>query len=163
MTRRFLPLMLTAPLLLGACAALFDVGNADRSVTPRVASENVESVRERTVAWGGAIVAAKNLKDSTQFEVVGYPLDRDNRPNREAAPIGRFLAVHPGYLETADYAPGRLVTFVGVVKETRAGNVGEAPYTYPLLTASRVHLWPHPQPKSTEPSVHFGIGIGIIR
>jgi outer membrane lipoprotein len=154
---------LAAALWLTACAALFDIGSADRSVTPRAAAENVDIVRERTVAWGGTIVAAKNLKDSTQFEVVGYPLDRDNRPNRDAAPIGRFLAVHPGYLETADYAPGRLVTFVGVVKETRAGTVGEAPYTYPLMAASRLHLWPHPQPKSAEPSVHFGIGIGIIR
>ena len=120
-------------------------------------------MRNRELAWGGVIVAARNLKDSTQLEILGYPLDDRNRPDSDAAPIGRFIAVHPGYLETADYAPGRLVTAVGAVTQTRSGTIGEAQYTYPVLATHRIHLWSKSPREPSRPSIHFGIGIGISR
>jgi outer membrane lipoprotein len=55
------------------------------------------------------------------------------------------------------------VTVVGTVSETRDGKIGEARYVYPVLTATRVHLWPKESAQSSEPRVHFGIGIGIHR
>lgn len=150
--------------MLAACATpAFDIAGADPLVTPRQAAGNLAALRDRTVAWGGVIVAAKNLKDNTQFEVLGYPLDDQNRPKRETDPLGRFIVVHPGYLETADYAPGRLITVVGKLTETRTGTVGEAQYVYPVVGVSRMHLWPRQQEERREPSIHFGIGIGIIR
>ena len=150
-------------LLTGCATTSFDIGQADRSVAPSEAVEQITTLRNRELAWGGVIVAAKNLKDSPQFEILGYPLDERNRPDREAAPAGRFIAVHPGYLETADYTPGRLVTVVGELTDTRTGTVGEAQYTYPVLAAQRIHLWPKPSTASSGPRIHFGIGIGISR
>jgi outer membrane lipoprotein len=158
----FVPLAV-ASLLLSGCATTFDVGTADRSVTPRAAVDNVAAVRDRSVAWGGIIVAAKNLKEHTELEVLAYPLDNNNRPKRNGEPLGRFIAVHSGYLETADYAAGREITTVGTVTATRAGTVGEAAYVYPLLATSRVYLWPKESAYRSEPSVHFGIGVGIIK
>jgi outer membrane lipoprotein len=150
--------------VLGGCAtAPLDIGAADRHVTPRAATENVAAVRDRTVAWGGVIVVTKNLKDSTQIEIVSYPLDDSNRPRTDATPTGRFLAMQSGYLETADYAPGRIVTVVGKVTETRTGTVGEAPYVYPVVAATNVHLWPRPRTERPDTTFHFGIGVGIIR
>lgn len=148
---------------LGACATPFDVGTADRKTTPQQATADLGAVRGRTVAWGGVIVHAKNLQDATQIEVLGYPLDLDNRPDTKAAPLGRFLALHPGYLETADYNAGRLLSVVGSITETREGTVGEARYVYPVLAATRLHLWPKETQQPADTQFHFGIGIGIHR
>lgn len=167
MTRRairFVPFFITVGLALGGCATpAFEIGTADKTVTPREAAGDIARLRQRTVAWGGVIVAGKNLKDATQLEVLGYPLDEANRPRTDADPVGRFLVVHPGYLETADYAPGRQITVVGTLSETLTGKVGEAEYVYPVVAASRVHLWPRERRERSEPSIHFGIGVGIIK
>jgi len=150
-------------LFLSGCATPYDIGQADARVTPPEAAKDVPGMLNHTVAWGGSITAAKNLKDKTELEVVAYPLDSNHRPNPEAQPTGRFLVIQPGYLETADYAPGRLITVVGDVSETRHGTVGEAQYVYPIVTASKLQLWPKASSEPREPRFHFGVGVGIIR
>lgn len=155
-------LLIGSTLLVSGCATPYDIGNADPRVTPVEAAKDVAGMLNHTVAWGGLIAAAKNLKDKSEIEVVGYPLDSENRPNQDAKPTGRFLVIQPGYLETADYAPGRLITVVGTVTETRSGTVGEAKYVYPVVVATKLQLWPIPSVDRREPSFHFGIGVGII-
>jgi outer membrane lipoprotein len=156
-------LLIAVTLLVAACVTPYDIGGANPRITPQETAKDVSGMLNRNVAWGGLIAAAKNLKDTTELEVVGYPLDSENRPNRDAAPTGRFIVIHAGYLETADYAPGRLITAVGLFTGTRSGTVGEAKYVYPVLKASRMKLWPTPDASRSEPSVHFGVGVGIIR
>jgi outer membrane lipoprotein len=157
-------LLISAVVMLAGCATAFDIGTADRTLQPRAVAQNPAVAANREVAWGGTVVNAKNLTDNTQFEVVAYPLDNDNHPQSEAGPLGRFIVIHPGYLETADYAPGRLLTAVGTVSGTRSGKVGEAEFVYPVLAASRLKLWPaETQQRSNEPRFHFGVGIGIVR
>jgi outer membrane lipoprotein len=157
-------LWIAGTLLAGGCATPYDIGNADPRVTPSEAAKDVRGMLNHTVAWGGLIAAAKNLKDKSELEVVAYPLDSEHRPDPDAKPTGRFLVVQSGYLETTDYAPGRLVTVVGTVNETRTGAVGEASYVYPVVVASQMRLWPkQPAGYRNEPSIHFGIGVGIIR
>lgn len=150
-----------------ATAPAFDIGQADTTLTPREAASEGEASRlqGRLVAWGGVIIAGKNLQDSTQLEVLAYPLDEDHRPRTDTDPAGRFLITHPGYLEIADYAPGRLVTVVGRLVGTHRGRIGEAEYVYPVVAADRLRLWPRaPRTRTdTEPHIHFGIGIGIIK
>src|SRR3989344_3535476 len=102
-------------LRVAGCATPYDIGNADPRVTPVEAAQDVAGMLNHTVAWGGLIAAAKNLKDKSELEVVGYPLDSEHRPNHAAKPTGRVLLIQPGYLETADCAPGRLITVVGTV------------------------------------------------
>lgn len=148
---------------LAGCATPFDVGTADRQTTPQQAAADISALRGRTVAWGGIIVNARNLRDATQIEVLGYPLDPDHRPDTTAAPLGRFLALYPGYLETADYNAGRQLTVVGTLTETREGTVGEARYLYPVVATTRLHLWPKDRRQPSDPQIHFGIGIGIHR
>ena len=156
-------LLIGSMLLVSACATPYDIGNADPRVTPVEAAKDVPGMLNHTVAWGGLITITKNLKDKTEIEVVAYPLDSENRPNRDASPTGRFLVIQSGYLEIADYAPGRLITVVGTVTETRVGKVGEAKYVYPVVAATKLRLWPKPSLERREPSIHFGIGVGIIR
>jgi outer membrane lipoprotein len=155
-------LLIGSALLMSGCATPYDIGNADPKVTPVEAAKDVAGMLNHTVAWGGMIATAKNLKDKSELEVVGYPLDSENRPNQDAKPTGRFLVIQPGYLETADFAPGRLITVVGTVTETRSGTVGEAKYIYPVVVATKMQLWPTSSAERREPSIHFGIGVGII-
>jgi len=152
---------LLAALLLAGCATRFDIGAAEYHVTPQQAASNIGLVQNKTIAWGGIIVAAKNLVSQTQLEVLSYPLDANGRPDREAKAGGRFIALHTGYLELANYAEGRLVTMTGTVSETRAGSVGEAQYVYPVLAIKTLFLWPTPEEEAGKPQFHFGVGVGV--
>lgn len=159
MTRRvfIIPLLLS----LAACA-----GQPQQAVvvspSPAAVSADFSRHQGRTVEWGGIIIAAENRRDSTWLEILAYPLDDDHQPQAGARPLGRFQAVHPGYLETADYAPGRWLTVVGTIRELRVGKVGAAPYRFPLVAIGRINLWRTPPADSySEPQIHFGIGIGV--
>jgi len=145
-------------LLLGACASGpgFDTGGVDRSLTPQGVTTGPQAARGKQVLWGGAIIRTTNLKDSTQMEVVAYPLDAHERPQHDSAPLGRFILEQDGFLEPESYAEGRLITVVGTVSGTRAGQVGESDYDYPVVSARRIHLWP----EDKGGGVSFGIGIG---
>ena len=150
----------TATLSLSACAS-FDIGNANRDVDPGQAAKSLDLVNHGDIAWGGVIVNGKNLSDSTELEVLAYPLDSNNRPSIDEKPTGRFIAVKSGYLEVADYAPGREITIVGKVHRVRDGKVGDAKYTYPILEAQTLNLWSKERGKS-DPQLHFGFGISVI-
>lgn len=166
MMRTFFLLICTLLLAVG-CASTkprFDTSSVTAGVTPQSTSaETVEQMPE--VLWGGVIVNSSNLADATQLEVLAYPLNDKQRPNTARAPIGRFLAVSPGYLETADYAQGRLITVRGRLQETAVGKIGEANYTYPVVDILDSQLWKpedYARPAS-QPRVNFGIGVMIGR
>lgn len=163
--RQPLPFFLAIGLLLGACATTptFDTLGADTSLIPAEAAQQQDSLAGRPVAWGGVIIQSTNLQDKTRLEILAYPLDSDNRPDTNASPTGRFLAERPGYLETVNYAPGRLVTVVGPLEGTRTGRIGEIEYTYPVIEVRRMQLWrPAAEYYSSEPQVRFGIGVGVL-
>lgn len=160
-------LVLLGLTLAAGCATAphsLDIRGVNPQLTPGMVLSDPAAGRGQKVLWGGVIVTSRNLKDVTQLEVLAYPLDEHSSlPDVAAAPRERFLAVHTGYLETADYAPGRLVTAVGPVQETREGKVGEAKYVYPVIAASQIYLWPKETRPDSKPQMHFGIGIGILR
>jgi len=161
MLRYLLPLLGIA---LAACATgpNLDTTGVDPTVTPARAATDINAARNQRVQWGGVIVQTRNLKDITQLEVLGYPVDSKGRPQRNQAPQHRFLALHSGYLETADYAPGRMVTVVGTVTGTEEGKVGEARYVYPAVNAEQIYLWPRESDYSGRSDPTFHIGVGVI-
>jgi len=154
--------VLFATMFLHACATSpnFDTTGIDTSMTPKRAADDGQTMQGEPVLWGGVVIHSTNLKDSTQLEILAYPLDSNQRPNRDQEPLGRFLAVHEGYLETTDYAQGRLITVRGTFGDKRIGKVGEAEYTYPVVNINQLHLWSK-QSASTEPQVQFGFGLMI--
>lgn len=149
--------------LLAACASTppFDTSGVDATLTPDRAVTNADASRGRRVAWGGVVINTRNLEDTTEIEVLGYPLESSGRPDTGAKPQHRFLIMRSGYLESADYRGGRLVSAVGVVTGIRHGLVGEAPYVYPVMRAEKLYLWPIDTGRRGS-NVHFGIGIGVI-
>lgn len=155
----FWVLVLTAGALTACARPVFDPGGAATDLTPSLAAERIAAAEGRRVIWGGRIVASRNLRDSTELVVLGYPLERSQRPDTRGRPVGRFIAVYPGYLETGIFARDRLVTVDARVRGREVRPVGEASYLYPLVSAEAVHLWPEGHESGSD--VHFGIGIGI--
>lgn len=103
---------------------------------------NPEAYKGKLVALGGEILDAQNLKEGTLLELLQLPLDRSNQPEEDLnRSQGRFLLLHPGYLETAIYHKGRFITAIGEVVGAKVQPIGEMDYTYPYLTAKFIHLW----------------------
>lgn len=150
-----------AATLIQACATTpkFDTGDISPDITPRQAAEQASSLQGTRVLWGGVIIASNNLETATQLEVLAYPLNSRQRPDTDEAPLGRFLARQTGYLETTDYAPGRLISVSGTVQQTRQGRIGESEYTYPVIQIDQLHLWPKQGGASPQTRFHFGIGV----
>lgn len=151
-------------LLIPACASTpkFDTSRVDKSATPARVLADPEGSRGTVIQWGGTIIAGENLKEGTRLEILAYPLDKEGQPDRDAKPLGRFLAVHAGYLEITDYAPGRLATVVGPVTGVQSGRIGQSQYTYVTVAIEQLYLWPRERNGRYDGSrVHFGLGVGI--
>lgn len=141
------------------CATVppLNTAGVDKGLTPATPSATLDLARGKRVAWGGIIIDSRNLRDTSQVEVLAYPLDSDGRPETDSKPLGRFLAIKSGYLETLDFSRGRLASFVGTVQPTRAGKVGAAEYRYPVLHIEDSRIW---RPRSSYgPQFHFGLGV----
>ncbi len=149
-------------LLMAACAttAKFDTSGIDLSISPQRAALEAMTLQGTPLLWGGVIIAANNLEDATQFEILAYPLDSKQKPDTRKTPLGRFLAIQTGYLEISDYAQGRLISVSGILQQNRSGRIGEIDYTYPVLRIIELQLWPKPG-ESSETQIHFGIGVMI--
>lgn len=150
--------------LLAACAAgpKFDASGVDKTLTPQRAAAEIEQARGRRVIWGGTVLASGHTKESTQIEVLAYPLNSRFRPDSDAAPLGRFLIIKQGYIETADYTAGRSLSVSGTLQRTQSGQIGDVVYTYPVVEPIDIFLWPRGE-TSGGSNVHFGFGVSIIR
>jgi outer membrane lipoprotein len=150
-----------AILLLAGCSTTPKVAtNADRSTTPAQVASAADRSYDKPLQWGGVIIESKNLADTTELQILAYPLEKDGRPDVSKSPSGRFIAQHPGYLETVDYRKGRQVTVTGTLADTREGKVGSAAYSFPVLKANQLVLWPREGGTAEKPRVNFGFGVG---
>lgn len=156
---------IAAMLALTACATgpQFDTDGVNRDLQPRQAA--ADQMRDEQVLWGGTILSVQPQQDTTQIEVLAYPLDRGQQPRIDRSSQGRFLIMADGYLEPADYSEGRQITVRGPLTEAQTATIGEADYRYAVVRADDLHLWPRQSSGQArnEPRVNFGIGIGIMR
>lgn len=147
-------------MILSACASTpkFDTSSIDLSIIPQQAVTESEALQGVQVLWGGVIISSSNLEEVTQLEILAYPLGSDQRPDTDKPPLGRFLALQAGYLETSDYAQGRLISISGTLQDKRSGRIGEAEYIYPVLKIDQLYLWKR-RAEASEPQFHIGIGV----
>lgn len=110
------------------------------------------------VLWGGVILRVTNHADSSEIELLGYPLDRRQRPLARQPQHGRFIAIFPGYLEAASFPEGRLLSVIGRVRGERSGVIGDSRYVWPEITVQQSHLWPLHDDK---PRISLGLGVGV--
>jgi outer membrane lipoprotein len=103
---------------------------------------NPEALKGRTVIVGGEILQTTNLRDATRIEVLQRPLGDSEAPKLTETTGGRFMALCKGYLDPAVYAQRRRLTIAGQVLGSYDGKVGEADYTYPLISCEETHIFP---------------------
>lgn len=150
----------TAVLVLGVLLSACTTPRSAPEQTPGIAPVSSPAGAHR-VTWGGQLIAVENRRDSTELEVLAFPLDSGGRPDTAAASVGRFVAVQAGFLDPVDYAPGRLVTATGTVGAARTGAVGGAQVRLATLDVQSLRLWPRePAAPRVVPFGAIGIGFG---
>lgn len=117
------------------------------------------------VHWGGQIVKVKNLPDRTLIEVLALPLEGNGRPLVEERSQGRFIVDKQGFLEPHEYSANRLIEVRGHLNGFTDGQVGDAPYRYPVVISERVKLWEPPADVAgsgprVSPRINLGVGSG---
>lgn len=112
------------------------------------------------VIWGGRIASIRNLAEQTELTVVSYPLDRGDRPRIHQEPGVRFVLRYPGFLEPAQYVPGRFLTVLGTVEGLETLAVDAYELRHPVLQGERLHLWPA-DVSHWQSQTRFSIGVGI--
>ena len=138
-------MLLVFPVLLTACA-----GSVPRAISEKPANApSVEVARSTdtglsgtTVRWGGVIARVENRQTETWIEVVDRPLDRFGRPLETDASGGRFIARVQEFIDPQVHANGRLITVAGTLEKNTRRNIGDYLYTYPLVKADIIYLWP---------------------
>jgi len=156
-----IPSLFLAVVLAGCAAGPQTRSAADNS--PAAVAADPARFQGQRVEWGGQIAAVHNLRNRTELEVLAYPLSSGGRPGIAGSPLGRFIAVRSGFLEPADFAPGRLVTVSGVIGPPREGAVGETRYLFATLSAESLRLWDSSaayQPSGVYPFGAIGVGSG---
>ncbi|MCP4429742.1 MAG: hypothetical protein GY806_02065 [Gammaproteobacteria bacterium] len=147
-------------LLITACATtpVLDTTFVDKTLTPENVQLRAEAGMGKTVLWGGTILDFKNLQNSSQMEILAYPLNRSQRPLQNKKPLGRFILLHPGFLEPTVYMQGKLLSATGTIGQSQAGKIGQSEYVYPVLKAEQIQLW-SPRNSSVRTGFHIGIGL----
>lgn len=146
--------------LVTGCATPIYKNVSSIAALPRDVAVAPERYSNAEVIWGGKVLAVRNRPESTDIEIVAFPLDRGQRPDRSAPSEGRFIVVLPGYVEANDYPASRYVTVRGHVAGSRAATIDERDVVFPLVHADDLHLWPANFPDD-RPRFHFGVGVGV--
>jgi outer membrane lipoprotein len=145
-------------MMLASCSPPFPrevLDRVDRTVTYENFRMEPERFTGRFLMFGGIIVNTRNMKDGTHLEVLQQPLDSGGRPEEGDETGGRFLIITPQFLDTAVFHRGRAVTVVGEGDGEEMQPLGQIEYTYPVIRAKALHLWPPPS------GPRFSIGIGV--
>ncbi len=147
-------------LLTAGCANVkFDTG--DRQIAKISPAQALHEARDNgAVIWGGRIIAVRNLQNTTEIEVLSYPLSNGHQPKIKHASGIRFLAIYPGYLEPTNYAPGRYISLFGELQGETGLMAGDYELLAPVMQVEQLHLW-DANPDRWQNRVNFGVGIGI--
>ena len=147
-----------AVMTLSGCATPAFKGAPPPGPPPTEVAAAPERYHDATVVWGGKILAVDNLAETTDVQIVAYPINRNQRPDTHAASIGRFVLAIAGYAEVADYPPGRWLTVLGRVVGSEVHRIQERDVVYARIAPDDVHLWPRGFP---EEHGHWSFGVGI--
>jgi outer membrane lipoprotein len=116
-------------------------GTVDKTITFEHLQADPDTFKGKIIILGGTIAQINNIKQGTVIEIVQKPLDYWGKPKRTDRTGGRFILVHPGYLDAMIYAPGREITVAAEVEGTRSKALGGTEYSYPVVLAKEIKLW----------------------
>jgi len=146
MMKKYLP-PLVLPLILFLLPGCVYVISRDvrkevtRELSLREVIKDPDAYKGKLVLWGGVIIDSKNLKEGTRIVILQKDLNIRGRPKESDKSQGRFIVLHPGYLDTAIYRKKREITVAGEITGRKVLPIDEIEYTYPVLIPREIHLW----------------------
>ncbi|HEY5594263.1 MAG TPA: Slp family lipoprotein [Nitrospiria bacterium] len=160
MRYRFVTTFLAASLLIAGCMNYYAIPETmdkeiDRSVTFTDLKRDPEAHKGKTLALGGVVLRAKNLKDGTWIEVLQLPLNGYDQPDYPLeASQGRFLILDPEHHDPA-VLQDRRITLVGEVIGKKVETIDEFEYAYPYLSARFIYIWPERRGYANAPPYYY--------
>lgn len=146
-------------LSLQGCASLFGSGDAvvDRALTDELRQQIDHTVSfaqvlaapdnyaGRVIMVSGIALKAKRAKDRTEIEILQLPREEGDPPVRDRTlSEGRFLAIHPAFLDPAKIEGGLPMTVIGEVKGAEMRPLDEGEYKFPVLEIKQLVTWAQP-------------------
>ena len=154
------------PLFLTACGPKVIPKEMEERIDKQVTFGDVRrdpgAFKGKRILVGGEIIDTRNLQGKTEIEILQKPLGPDREPLPVDASEGRFLLIHPAFLDPSVFRSGRRVTAVGVVEGSRSQRIGETEMIYPVLENEHIYLWPLGSGQSREPSFGISLGFGAV-
>lgn len=141
---RFSTLFALAVSLIGGCASAPPEIREAPPFNPEVAEvrQDPDRFQGQVARWGGLILETENRAEVTAITVLALPLSKGGKPEIGDTSPGRFIALVPRFLEPTLYKKDRKLTVKGAVTGTETRQVGEFPYTYPVIQVAHDYLWP---------------------
>lgn len=159
-------LILFFPLFLAACGPKVIPKEVEEKIDKELTFDEVKrdpgAFKGKRILVGGEIIETRNLQGRTEIEILQKPLGRDRGPLPVDSSDGRFLLIHPAFLDPSVFRSGRRITAVGVVDGSRLQKIGENEMTYPVFENEHIYLWPVGSGQSSEPSFGISLGFGAV-
>ena len=130
--------------LLSACASNSPKvisENPVKTATVAEARDDINTVTNREVRWGGTIASVSNFAKHSEIEIVSRNLYKSGRPKNSDQSAGRFIAIIGEFIDPDVYKKDREVTIHGIITGSKNGRIGEYDYFYPVVKADALHLW----------------------
>jgi starvation-inducible outer membrane lipoprotein len=146
--------------VLSACASKqYSSLSGTVNVLPEEVISNEKAWQGTRVQWGGKVLSVFNESHSGRIEVLTFPVDVNGRPD-DSLPAGRrIFARSQGYIESASYPVGTLITVNATIRGIEVVAIGRQKYQYVSVDINGMTSWE--SSNFSNPTVHFGIGIGI--
>lgn len=152
-------------LIVAGCASAPEEteGSAAHQLTFLQVKAEPDAFKGQPVVFGGEVLSARRLKESTRIEILQLPLDRSGYPSLDRTQSqGRFIAMHRDFLDPATLPQGTRVIVSGDITGSVALPLDETEYTFPVVEARHIqvlaavdHAAPHLQPYM-EPPTYWG-------
>jgi outer membrane lipoprotein len=158
---QLLAIILVSVLFAAGCGPVISKSlrdQVDNNLTFSEVSKFPDAHKGAVVVWAGVIIEAKNTREGTLLEILQRQADFFGAPEEADRTEGRFLALYPSYLDVAVYSKGREVTVGGEVHGRRVMPLGEIQYTYPLVLAKEIYLWPDASRERLAPYPYYPWG-----
>ena len=98
--------------------------------------------RGRIVIWGGSIIQTTTLAKGSELLVLEAPLDSSGEPVSPRTTRGRFIVRAARFLDPIIFAQNSQITVGGEVAGKEARPLDKTAYTYPVIEAREIYLWP---------------------
>lgn len=162
--RKYLVLAVLVALMMTGCAHVISEEmrrQVAQELTFREVTREPIKYQGKFVLWGGVIVKCTNTREGTQIEVFQTALGSRGKPKDIDVSQGRFFVLHPEYLDCSIYRKGRKITVIGEISVQKTLPLDEIEYTYPLISATEIHLWERERVYWAGPGWHFHLGFGF--